>query len=327
MITRRTLMGHATAGIVAGAMGVSRASAQVVGQPVRIVVGFPAGGGTDILARLLAEKLRGTYASTVIVENMPGGAARIAVEHVKNARPDGSVMLFTPAFPLTVYPHSFRSLTYDPVRDFSPVAPAVTSTLTFSVGPAVPAQIKSLAEFVGWSKANPDKANFATTAAGGLPHFAGVMLSQAAGVAMTAVHYKGGAPALQDLIGGHIASSINPASETLPFAKSGLVRVLAVTNPRRSTFLPDVPTMKESGYDVVVEQWLGVLLPAKTPADIVAKLNLAVKEAFSGADTLKTLASLANEPVYQTPAQFAATIRDDIERWRPVVKASGFQAD
>src|SRR5437879_1842565 len=128
--------------------------------------GFPAGGGTDVIARILADRLRGPYATTVLVENKPGAAARIAVESVKNAEPDGSVMLFTPDFPITVYPHSFRSLSYDPLRDLSPVAPAARSMLTYIVGPAVPAGVRSLADFVQWCKAHPDSATYATTAAG-----------------------------------------------------------------------------------------------------------------------------------------------------------------
>ena len=153
------------------------------------------------------------------------------------------------------------------------------------------------------------------------------MLSQASKVEMTPVHYKGGAPALQDMIGGHVSSSVNPVSEALPFAKAGNIRTLAVTSDKRSAFLPDVPTMKESGYDVVIEAWLGTLVPSKTPADVVSKLNLAIKEAFAAPDVVQKLAALGNESDYKTPAEFAAVMKADIARWAPVVKASGFVAD
>jgi tripartite-type tricarboxylate transporter receptor subunit TctC len=236
-------------------------------------------------------------------------------------------MLFTPDFPMTVYPYSFRSLNYEPLRDFTPVAPAAKSALAFSVGPALPPRVKSLSDFVQWCRDNPDSATYATTAAGGTPHFTGLMLSQQANVPLTPVHYKGGAPALQDLIGGHVSSSINPVGETLPFAKAGSVRVLAVTSAQRSAFLPDVPTMKESGYNVVIEAWLGVLVPSKTPNDVVSKLNAAIKDAFSAPDTVEKLTTLGNESAYQTSADFAATIQADLERWGPIVKASGFFAD
>ena len=329
MLTRRSLMRYAAAGLaVAGSGAVRSANAQNPGKNVRIIVGFPAGGSTDVLARILSEKLKESgYASSSIVENRTGAATRIAIEYVKNAEPDGSVMLFTPDFPMTVYPYSFRSLNYDPVKDFTAVAPAARSALAFNVGPAVPAEVKTLSDFVNWCKANPDKATYATTAAGGTPHFTGLMLSQESKVPMTPVHYKGGAPALQDLIGGHVSSSVNPVGETLPFAKAGSIRVLAVTSGQRSTFLPNVPTMKEAGYDIAIQAWLGVLVPSKTPADVVSELNLAVKQAFSARDVVEKLAVLGNEPAYQTPAEFAATLRTDLDRWAPIVKASGFVAD
>ena len=328
MLTRRTWLLGAAGALTAAQLPSSQAArAQVIQQTARVVVPFPAGGSTDTLARIMADKLKGVYAPTTVVENRAGGAGRIAVEHVKNAEADGSVMLFTPDFPITVYPHSFRSLTYDPVRDFTPVATVAKSALCMSIGPAVPEQVKTLADFIAWCKANPKNATHATTSAGGTPHFAGLMLSQASKAGMTPVHYKGGAPALQDLIGGHVSSSVNPVGEVLPFAKTGKLRVLAVTSAERSSFLPDVPTMKESGYDVVIEAWLGTLVPSKTPADVVSKLNLAIKQAFSDPDVVQKLAALGNEPNYKTPAEFAAMVKSDIERWGPVVKASGFMAD
>ena len=179
MPTRRYVLAAGAAGLLSATAGlIPRANAQAVKKPVHVIVGFPAGGGTDIIARILADRLRGTYAATVLVENKPGAAARLSVEYVKNAEPDGSVMLFTPDFPITVYPHSFRSLNYDPLRDFTPVAPAARSMLTYNVGAGVPESVKTLADFVQWCKANPAKASYGTTAAGGTPHFVGVMLAK-----------------------------------------------------------------------------------------------------------------------------------------------------
>jgi Tripartite tricarboxylate transporter family receptor len=172
--------------LLAGLMALPRvANAQAVDKLVRIIVGFPPGGGTDIVARILAPALQGKYAASVIVENKPGASARLAVEFVKNASPDGSVMLFTPDFPMTLYPHSFKSLNYDPVRDFVAVGPIAKSMLAFSVGPEVPDGVKTLSGFVAWCKANPDKASYATTSAGATPHFTGVMFASEAKVAMT----------------------------------------------------------------------------------------------------------------------------------------------
>jgi tripartite-type tricarboxylate transporter receptor subunit TctC len=325
MLTRRHVLASSAA-LAAAALPL-HARAQAPRKSAQIIVGFPAGGGTDVIARILAERLRGPYAGAVIVENKPGAAARISVEYVKNAEPDGSVMLFTPDFPITVYPHSFRTLSYDPVRDLAAVGPTTKSALTYNVGPMVPASVKTMADFIAWCKANPDKAMYATTSAGGTPHFVGVMLANAAGVKMTPVHYRGGAPAIQDLIAGHVPAGINPVSETLPFARSGAVRVMAVTGSKRSPFLPDVPTMRETGYDVVIDSWLGVFVPAKTPPETVNALSGALHEAVESKEMIEALAKVGNEPTFQTPAQFAATVKADIERWAAVVKESGFVAE
>jgi len=321
MISRRSLLAAS-----ASLLAIPSARAQTVKKPVHVIVGFPAGGGTDVTARVLAQALHGTYASTVLVENKPVASARIAVDYVKNAEPDGSVMLFTPDFPMTLYPHSFKSLSYDPLKDFTPVGPATTSMLSYNVGPAVPASIKTLTEYVQWCKANPDKANYGTTSAGATPHFAGVMLSNESKVPMTPVHYKGGAPALQDVVGGHIPMSVNPLSESMPLNEAGTIRILAVTGSKRSQFLPNVPTAKEAGYDVVVESWLGVFLPAKVPADVLHSLSEAMKAASQSAAMKDSLAKFASTSTFQTPEQFVETIKSDLKRWGPVVKASGFVA-
>jgi tripartite-type tricarboxylate transporter receptor subunit TctC len=191
----------------------------------------------------------------------------------------------------------------------------------------VPAGVTSLADFVAWCRANPASATYATTAAGGTPHFVGVMFANAAHLAMTPVHYRGGAPALQDLIGGHVPASINPISETVAQAKSGNIRMLAVTGARRSSFLPDVPTMREQGFDVVVQSWLGAFAPAKTPIDTVGMLGAAINAAARSSAMAQSLARFGNEPAIETPEQFAATVRADYARWGPVVKASGFVAE
>jgi tripartite-type tricarboxylate transporter receptor subunit TctC len=325
MLTRRTII--AGCGIAATAPLILSARAQVVRKAVRIIVGFPAGGGTDVIARILAERLHGAYAATVIVENKPGGAARVAIDAIKSAEPDGSEILFTPDFPITIYPHSFRSLSYDPLRELVPVAPVASGPLTYNIGPAVPDRVASLAAFVEWCKADPDKALYATTAAGGTPHFVGVMFAAAAGLKMTPVHYRGGAPALQDLVGGHVPASINPMSEALPLANSGRLRILAVSSTRRSQFLPDVPTIREAGYDVVVDTWLGVFLPARAPPEIVRALSAAIADAVKSPEMVDNLAKFGSEPRFQPPDAFAATVKADTARWGPVVKASGFVAD
>src|SRR4051794_4683797 len=302
MIDRRQLLAGSAGFLLAGAP--RNANAQTVKKPVHVIVGFPAGGGTDVTARVLAEGLRGPYASTVLVENKPGASARLAVEYVKNAEPDGSVMLFTPDFPMTLYPHSFKLLSYDPLIDFTPVGPATTSMLSYNIGPAVPASVKSLGDYVQWCKANPDKASFGTTSAGGTPHFAGIMLSSEAKVPLNPVHYRGGAPALQDVVGGHIAASVNPTSESMPMHQAGTIRILAVTGSQRSQFLPDVPTMAEEGFNVVIDSWLGVFLPAKAPADVLRALSAAMREASQSVAMKDNLAKFGSTATFQTPAEF-----------------------
>jgi tripartite-type tricarboxylate transporter receptor subunit TctC len=325
MLTRRKLLA-ASAGLVAAGTGLLPSSrAQTIKKPARIIVGFPAGGGTDIAARILAERLRGPYSSTILVENRPGAGSRLAAEHVKNAEPDGSTIMATPEFVITLYPSVFKSLNYDPVRDFAPVAPVYRSMLCFNVGPAVPESVKTLSDFIQWCKANPAKASFATTSAGGTPHFIGVMLANEAKTAINAVHYRGGAPALQDLIGGHIAASVNPLSEIMSQAK-GALRMLAVTGSKRSPFLPDIPTMREQGYDVVLDTWFGIFAPGKTPPDVVQALNGQLLEISRSKEMAELWAKIGSEPHHQTPAQLAQTVKADIQRWAAVVKASGFVA-
>jgi len=301
---------------------------QVLSKPARIIVPFPAGGGTDVLARIVAEKLRGLYAPAVIVENRVGASGRTGVEAVKNAEPDGATLLFTPDFLLTVYPHSFRKLAYDPLADFAPAAIVARSHLALAAGPAVPASVRSARDYVEWAKSDPRNAFFATTSAGGTPHFVGVMLAQAAGLALSPVHYKGGAPALQDLLGGQIPVSINPVGEVLPYVRSGKIRVLATTGQERSAFLPDVPTLAEAGYrEVIVQAWLGILAPARTPPEIIAKLADAVVLAGTSGDAAESVRKFGMQPAPAGPAPFAATLKADIERWGPIVRASGFTAE
>jgi len=324
MLNRRQALGTAIGAIAAG--GATGAHAATIDTVVHVIVGFPAGGGTDIVARVLAQAIQGDYASGIVVEDRPGASARLAVEYVKNAPADGSVMLFTPDFPMTLYPSSFKALKYDPLKDFTAVGPAAKGSLVLVTGPGVPADVKTLKDFIAWCKANPGKANVADTSAGATPHFTTVMLGQEAKVTLTPVHYRGGAPAMEDLIGGHVPASVNPVSEVMAFASAGKIRALAVTGEKRTPFLPDVPTMKEQGFNVVVESMTGVFVPAKTPARVVEALNAAMRKATASKQMIDSLAKFGTEPTYMTTADFTAWIKEEIARWQPVVKASGFKA-
>ena len=322
MKRRALLLGAASLGLAPWAL------AQTTSKPVRIIVPFPAGGGTDVLARIVAEKLRGNYAPAVIVENRVGASGRTGVEAVKNAEPDGTTLLFTPDFLMTVYPHSFRKLSYDPLVDFAPIALIARSGLALAAGPALPSDVKSVRDYVAWARANPKQAFYATTSAGGTPHFVGVMLARDSGVELSPVHYKGGAPALQDLIGGQIPVSINPIGELLPQLKGGKVRVLAVTSAQRSKFLPDVPTMAESGYpEIVISPWLGFFAPAKTPRETLQRLANGIADATAHGDAQQNFLKFGMEPAALTPIGFSEILKNDLQRWAPIVKASGFTAE
>lgn len=325
MLTRRQTVAGALAG--AAALPIGDARAAIIDRQARMIVGFAAGGGTDISARVFAERLRPDYSSVVLVENRTGASSRPAVEFVKNAAPDGATMLFTTDFPITLFPHIFKKLEYDPAIDFIPVAPVTKSSLVVSVGPAVPKDVTSVKAFIEWARANPKLANFGTTGSGGTPHFVGVMLANASKTNLTAVHYRGGAPALQDLMGGHVSMSVNPSGEAIPMARGGAIRILAVASPQRSRFLPDTPTLREEGFDVSINTWTGIFLPAKTPTPIVNGLSAALEKIIRTPEVIESQAQLGNEMTFLPQAEFATQVKADIAAWAPVVKASGFEPE
>lgn len=311
---------------LAAAPGLARAV--VTSKPSRFIVGFAPGGGTDTIARMVADALRPDYPGGLIVENKPGAASRIAVETVKTSEPDGSTLLVTPDFSLTVYPHSFRKLSYDPLKDFVPVAPICIAGIALCVGSMVPASVKTPGDYLDWCKANPKMAAFGSPGAGSSFHFAGLMLGKARGVELTHVGYKGGAPALNDVVGGQIPAVVTSVGEAMPFIKAGRLRALATFGAERDRFAPEAPTMIESGFkDVVAQAWVGVLAPAKTPDDVVNRTMVALNRAAAGAELAERLAGYSMRPLVMNSSQFDAMLRSDIERWGPVVEASGFTAD
>ncbi|MGZ3410660.1 MAG: tripartite tricarboxylate transporter substrate-binding protein [Xanthobacteraceae bacterium] len=326
MLTRRRLLAASAAGLASTAIG-GRASAQFLKKTSHLVIGFPAGGGTDVIGRVIADKLQGPYATAMIVENKPGAAARLSIEYIKGGDRDGSMMLFTPDFPLTIYPHSFKNLSYDPTRDLTAIGPTTRSLLTFNVGPAVPAEVKTIKDFLAWCQANPDKASYGTTSAGGTPHFIGVMLSTESGVKMTPVHYRGDAPATQDMLGGHIPAAIIPVASAMPLLQMPSFRVLAVTSNKRTKFLPDIPTLREQGFNIGHDSWLGIFGPPDMEPAAVKALSDELRTITSSQYFADRMAQFANEPMFESPEEFAARLKADIARWAPVVKASGFVAE
>lgn len=318
-IDRRAVLGGGLGLLAAG-----KASAQVVPRNARVVIGFPAGGSSDIVARLYAEKLRGVYAPNMIVDGRVGAAGRIAVEHVRDADKDGTTYLQTPASMLTLQPHVFANqVRYDALTDFIPVTTVCTFPFAFCVPMAHPA--RDIAGFASWAKAQSNEIPFASPAAGATPHFMGLMLAQALGIRMTHVPYRGAVPALQDLVAGRLNAFMGVLGDVTPHHGTGL-RMLAISSPARHPRFADVPTFQELGYaNLTNEEWFGALLPAGTPAPVVQGLFAALTQAAATAEMRAALERLDfNSGVSASPAEFAAKIRREREAWGPVVRASGF---
>lgn len=321
MHRRQFLLSVALTGALAATHGMP-AFAQVGEQPIRIVFPFVAGGSGDALSRLIAEKMRTALKTPVIVENRTGAGGRIGVQAVKNAAPDGMTLLLVPIAPVAVYQHVYKSLDYDPFTDFLPVAQLGTFDFGIAVGPHVPA--KTLKELVAWAKANPKEANYGTPAAGTLPHFLGALFGQRAGLDFKHIAYKGSAAALTDMIGGQIPIVVTTNSDLVEMHKGGRIRVLATSDAQRSQFLPDIPTFREAGYDLQATGWYGIFAPAKTPPDVIEKLNTVVVDAVKAPDVRERLLAIGLQPTGTSAVELAAIMKRDSAFWAPAVKASGF---
>ncbi|NBW55386.1 MAG: twin-arginine translocation pathway signal protein, partial [Betaproteobacteria bacterium] len=218
-------------------------------EQVKVVCGFPAGGTADTTSRRVADKLGGSAftRNNAVVENKTGAGGRIAIEAVKNATPDGSTLLLSAYSMLLIYPHIYRSLSYDPFKDFAPLSMASVLSHGLAVGPMVPSSVKSVKDFVAWCKANPDRANYGSPAAGSTPHFLGALLSLESGVAMQHVAYRGSVPGVTDVIGGQLPAMFTPHGDFLANHRAGKLRILATSGKNRSQFVPEVPTFAEQG--------------------------------------------------------------------------------
>ena len=324
MVSRRSVL---SAGVALPLVGLgSAAQAQKV-ELATVFVGYPAGGATDTVARLVAEAVQGKYAEAVVVQNRPGAGGQIAATHVKGQPADGTVLLFTPAFPMIIHPHVYKELRYDTLKDFIPVATTHFGTLALSVGPGTPDGVKTLKDFIAWAKSNPDKASFGAPA-GGSQHFTGLMLARDADIKLQLVSYRGGAPSVVDALGGHVPAIVTPLAEVLPHAREGKLRILATTARERSTLASDIPTFFEQGFEkIVVQDWSGFLAPAGTPPEVINRANAAISAAVESPKVRDAMAKLGMEVGTRSPVAFAAIVRESWERYRDIVKASGFQAE
>ncbi|MGH8829531.1 MAG: Bug family tripartite tricarboxylate transporter substrate binding protein [Polaromonas sp.] len=308
---------------------ISLAPASAVAQdkpPVKILVGFPPGGSVDTVARLLAEDLRVALNQTVIVENKPGAAGRIALAELKRAAPDGQTLMLVPYGTLVVIPHIYKNLAYDPNKDFTPISRVTTFGFALTAGPMFPKG--DFKDAMTWMKGQPDKANYGTPGAGTPQHFAGLLFAQAAGLQLNHIAYKGGSHALQDLMGGTIPLMIDTATETIEQHKAGKLRILATTGEKREKTLPDVPTLKESGLNMpAIEGWFGLYGPAALPANDVNRLNKAVGDILRKPAIQERILAMGLTPNHAGSVELASIQSTDFMRWAGPIKASGFTAE
>ncbi|MGE5527001.1 MAG: Bug family tripartite tricarboxylate transporter substrate binding protein [Rhodospirillaceae bacterium] len=300
------------------------ASAQ--SRPARILVGFPAGGESDVIARLVADRMSTSLGAPVIVENRPGANGMIAAEALKNAAPDGRTLMVSPIAITVFAPLTFSKLKYDPINDFAPVSLAAHFHMALAVGPASPA--KTVGDYVKWVRTNPAKATYGVPLAGGPTHFLGVMFARATDLDLTVVPYKGSAPLVTDLIGGQVPAAISVLSQLLAHHEAGKLRVLATSGSQRSPMAPNVPTFKELGFAAVEGTgWQAFHTRAGTPRDTIDRLSAAIASAIRSPEISARLHALGLEPVGSTPDELSSRIAEDIARWTAIVKASGFRAD
>ncbi len=313
------------AGFAASLTLAAAAQAQV-DKPVRLLVGFPPGGSADIAARLLTERIGAELKQPVVVDNKPGAGGRIAAELLKNAAPDGTTLLLTPIVVPVLAPLVFSRLAYNPTTDFAPVGQVANFQFAISVNAAHPA--KNVQDLVAWYKANPALANYGTPGAGSLPHFFGVMLASGAGVDLVHVPFNGGGPLMNALVGNQVSAAIDTMVDQIELMRSGKIRMLATSGATRSPLLPDVPTIVESGFKGVEgTSWFAIYAPAKTQPATIQQLNAALNKALAAPELRERFIKLGLEPTGGSPAELAAIMQRDTERWAPVIKASGFRGD
>jgi len=316
MLTRRSLLA-ASAAIAVPAQAQAWPT-----KPIKLVVPYAPGGTTDVVGRVTAEYLGRQLGQNVVVENRPGKGATIGTAQVAKATPDGYTLVMSNVAAMAVSPALYGDLDYDPVRDFVHITLASLNPSVLVVNPAFPAQ--TLADYVAWARANPDKLAYATSGPGSSNHILGVMTAQATGTRLVHVPYRGAGPAMQDTIAGIVPSMFDSLPSAAPHIKAGKVRALAVSGEKRSASFPDVPTMKESGYPVLISySWFGLSAPARTPAPIVERIAREMQVVLKLPEVVKRWEEIGAESSGKTPAEYGAFVKAELEKWTPVVKASG----
>lgn len=309
--------------VVAVLFGIGVSSAQEIKGPIKIVVPYPAGGGSDVVARLIADKLKDSLGQTVIVENKPGAGGRIGTEYAKGQPADGATMLVVNPALFIVAPVVFSKLNYDPEADFAPVS--LIQNYQFCASVPTTSPIKDVKGLIDWIKKNPNQANYGSPAAGSLPHFFGLMIGKAAGVDMVHSSYNGSGPLVTALIGNQIPIGVD-AYDAQSAYHPDKIRILATAGTARKK--ADIPTFKEQGFpEIEGVGWNAIVVPAKTPKPVIDKLSAAIVKAVKSPDVAEKIQGLGGNPAGTTPEEFAAILKKDRERWVPIIKASGFKAD
>jgi tripartite-type tricarboxylate transporter receptor subunit TctC len=326
MTTRRqTLIQGAAAAATLG-LGHMPSFAQKI-ETLKIIVGFPPGGTTDAFARRVGEKLRGIYATNVIIENRPGVGGQIGVTTLKNSPGDGTVMLYTPASMLTVYPHSYSKLPYA-LSDVAPITIGHATDHAFVVGSAVPAEVTNLKQYITWAKANPGKVNVGNPGAGSMPHLLAGRFASMAGIESTNVPFPGSGPGIPQVLGGQISSMSSPLGDWVQHVKTGRARILATSGPSRSPFVDNIPTYKEQGFDeLVIREWFGFFLPGTASKAVQERASTFLRASLIQPDVVAAMAPLAAHVDPVTIEQHAARLKSDGEFAGRLVKALGFRAD
>jgi len=295
-------------------------------RPIRMIVAFSAGGTTDYVARLLADRVKGALGQAVVVENKPGANGAIGADYVSKAEPDGYTLFFSTAGALSIIPNIRTDLPYDPRKSFAPILPTARNTVLFAVNSGL--GLASAQDMIARAKDKPGTLTVAVTGIGAISHLAIEMLQSAAKIKLQVVPYRGAGPAIADLIGGQINAMSAEVPVLMPQIKAGKARILGVAAQNRSEVMPDVPTFAELGYpDVIADNWSGVLAPAKTPPAVVARLNAAINAVVKDADVRRRLADVGVSTIGGTPEDLTALITAETARWHKVVEETGVKIE
>jgi tripartite-type tricarboxylate transporter receptor subunit TctC len=314
------------AGVLLAACAATASAQSFPSKPIRIVVPFPPGGTTDVLARAAAQKLSDTLGQPAVVDNRPGAAGNIGAELVAKSPPDGYTLLMGTVGTHAINPALYPKMPYDHIRDFAPVILVAGVPNVLVVNPSLP--VNSVQELVAYARANPGKLNFASSGSGTSIHLSGELFKTAAGLSMTHVPYKGSAPALMDLIGGQVQLMFDNLPSALPQIKAGKLKALAVTSRERAPALPNVPTIAESGFPgFEASSWFGLLAPAGTPQPVIATINGEVAKWLASPDAKEKLLAQGANAAGGTPEDFAKHIAAETAKWQKVVKESGAKVD